>query len=266
MLSNKRIIIIILLIIILVLLCLCFNKKEKYENIVPKGLNSFDKAFYINLAHRKDRKQQIENEFKRIGLNKNKIIRIDAIRNKFNGHVGAAKSHVKCIKIAKQMGLRNVIIFEDDFTFALSIEKINENINKFIEKMGNNWDVLHLCSIFINADKVEDLDIAKKVTHVTGGVGYIVNNHFYDKLQNNIQSSIDKMEEEMNELSKNNPEEKIFETEHAFDQHWQGLQKKSKWYIFDPLIGEHKDNGQSSIMGNLEAFRGNNIRFYQLKV
>ena len=254
--SNKQVIIIVLLLLILLVFYLCFNKKENYENIVPRGINSFDKFFYINLAHRKDRKQQIENEFKRIGLNKNKIIRIEAIRNKFNGHIGAAKSHLKCIKIAKQMGLRNVIIFEDDFTFALSIKKINRNINKFIEKMGNNWDVLHLSSLVIDAEEVDELEVAKKVNHVTGGIGYIVNNHFYDKLQNNIQLSINKMEEEMNELSKNNQGKKIFETQHAFDQHWQGLQKKSQWYILDPLIGVHMDNGKSSIMGNLEAFRG----------
>tara|TARA_Y100000389_G_C17356716_1_gene461505 strand:+ start:191 stop:970 length:780 start_codon:yes stop_codon:yes gene_type:complete len=256
MISSKHIRLIVLLILILVLIYLCFNKKEKFENLEPRGINSFDKVFYINLEHRLDRKQKIENEFKRIGIHKNKVIRINAIRNKYNGHIGAAKSHVKCIKTAKEMGLKNVIIFEDDFTFSLSIEKINENINKFIKKMGNNWDVLHLCSIFINADKVKDLDIVKKVNHVTGGIGYIVNNHFYDKLQNNIQLSINKMEEEMNELSKNNQGKKIFETQHAFDQHWQGLQKKSQWYILDPLIGVHMDNGKSSIMGNLEAFRG----------
>ena len=252
--SNKQVIIIVLLLLILVVLYLCFNKKENYENIVPRGINSFDKFFYINLEHRKDRKQQIENEFKNLGIDKNKVFRIDAIRNKYNGHIGAAKSHIKCITTAKQMGLRNVVIFEDDFKFGLPIEKINENINKFLEKMGNNWDVLHLCSVFVNADKVEDLDIAKKVNHATGGIGYIVNNHFYDKLQNNIQLSINKMEEEMKQLLKKNPDKKIFETQYAFDQNWQGLQKVSKWYILDPLIGEHKDNGQSSIMGDLEAF------------
>ena len=41
--------------------------------------------------------------------------------------------------------------------------------------------MFYICSLVID-EEVDELEVAKKVNHVTGGIGYIVNNHFYDKL------------------------------------------------------------------------------------
>ena len=61
-----------------------------------KLLNKYH--FYINLEKRKDRKISCENQLKSIGIDK---------PNRFNafderiGLVGCAKSHIKCLEIAK---------------------------------------------------------------------------------------------------------------------------------------------------------------------
>jgi hypothetical protein len=152
------------------------------------------------------------------------------------------------------MNLKNVIIFEDDFIFTLSKEDIDKKINMFLNHFKNDWDVVHLTSLNIDSSKINDINFVKKVNFVTGGIGYIVNNTFFDKLEQNIISSIKKMEKEMEEWSKNNKGKKKHVADFAFDQYWNTLQKKSKWYIFDPVIGNHSDNGKSSIMGGIESF------------
>ena len=78
------------------------NKENFYNhNIEPKGFDSFDKYMYINLQDRKDRKEQITKELGRMNIPENKIIRIDAVKNKYNGHIGCCKSHIKTLKLAK---------------------------------------------------------------------------------------------------------------------------------------------------------------------
>ena len=74
-----------------------------------------DGIFYINLDHRTDRKEEIERELTRFDL---KFERFPAIPHKIGG-VGCGTSHLEVIKLAKQRGYRNVLIFEDDIEFIV---------------------------------------------------------------------------------------------------------------------------------------------------
>ena len=117
----KHIYLVIIIIQLFVIIKL-YNKKEKFY-INPSGLNSFDKILYINLEHRKDRKKQILEVLKKQGVKDSRIKRIDAIREKYNGHIGCCKSHIKALEYAKQKKYNHVIIFEDDFVFTRSKKK-----------------------------------------------------------------------------------------------------------------------------------------------
>ena len=70
-----------------------FQKSRKVNS--PSFLTKIDKILYINLDHRKDRLKQINNEFKKMNFPENKIERISAVRNKYNGHIGCCKSTLK---------------------------------------------------------------------------------------------------------------------------------------------------------------------------
>lgn len=259
-----RLVLIIILIIILVILCLKINKKETYVNL--NGINSFDNYFYINLEHRKDRKKQITNELNKMNIPHDKIIRIDAVRNKYNGHIGCCKSHIKTIKLAKKMNVENAVVFEDDFVFTLPKYDIDIKINHFL-KNYSDYDIIQLTSVFKKVDNVDDPHI-KKVKNATTSSAYIVNKRFYNRLLDDLNNAKNKMENEMIEFNKknNNILKKKKNTKYALDQHWYNLQKNSKWYIFDPYLGKQGgEAGKSSIMGNIEAFN-NNIKFYQLQL
>jgi glycosyl transferase, family 25 len=258
------VVIYLLILLIIIILYLIFSKMEKYTEFKKfNGINSFDNVFYINLKHRTDRKKQITNELDKMKINKNKIIRINAVRNKLNGHIGCCKSHIKTLNKAKKMNLKNIIVFEDDFVFTIPKKDVDNKINYFLKKY-KDWDIIQLTAGYKNLENIDDTNI-KKVNSATTSSCYIIKDKFYNILLNDLNESLNKMENEMKNYLKNNPNKKKTETSYALDQHWSPLQKKSKWYIFDPYLGKQGgDAGGSSIMGNIEAF--NSIKFFSLKV
>ena len=105
-------------------------------------INSIDDikhAFYINLEHRVDRKNQVEEELKTLGI---KAERFNAIKME-NGAIGCSMSHLKILQDAVNNNLDHVLIVEDDISF-LKPEVFKTQINKFFELHGNNWDVILL--------------------------------------------------------------------------------------------------------------------------
>ena len=93
-----------------------------------------------------------------------------------------------------------------------------------------------------------------------------MNKKFINKLLDNINTSVEKMEKEMIEFNKKNNNKKKKSTKYAFDQHWYGLQGKSEWFLFKPYLGRQGGAaGRSSIMGHIDDFT-NNIRIYKIFV
>ena len=60
------------------------------------SINDIEHVLYINLMHRTDRKQEVEQELKLIGLDRC-MQRFNAI-NTTNGRVGCTMSHLKCLQ------------------------------------------------------------------------------------------------------------------------------------------------------------------------
>lgn len=263
------------LFIIISLTLLFINCNFYKENFFSKEniFNSkFDKILYINLDHRKDRNKQILNEFNKLDINKDKIHRIQAVHEKYNGHIGCAKSHIKALNYAKKNNYKRILIFEDDFVFTLKKKEINERLNKFLNDYDGKWDVVQLTSVyksFRNNKKLEDINNVDLINKASTSSSYMINHHFYDKLLKTLNESVQKMEEEMKEFHKknNNIKKKKKTTNYALDQYWYTLQKKSDWYLFYPYFGKQGgEAGKSSIMSNnLEGFISNNIRLFNLR-
>ena len=73
----------------------------------------FKNTLFINLEHRTDRLQHALDEFKKLGINSE---RVNAVKMK-NGAIGCTMSHIKCIELAKSRDWEQVFICEDDITF-----------------------------------------------------------------------------------------------------------------------------------------------------
>ncbi len=93
--------------------------------------------YVINLEHRNDRLMN----FKKIFNTHFNINQINAVFDE-NGWIGCLKSHLKCIKYAKENNLKYIIVFEDDCTITnnKSIERL-KNIKENIFDVRDDWDI-----------------------------------------------------------------------------------------------------------------------------
>lgn len=100
----------------------------------------FDAIYCINLDHRNDRWNSVQNEFKKIGIDE-RVIRFSAIKTPENGHIGCMLSHRKIVEIAKNKWYKNVLVFEDDIFFRKNKKYFSRLISdlKKIEK----WDLFY---------------------------------------------------------------------------------------------------------------------------
>ena len=242
--------ILLMVLVVVVLGCVCINCKLVYgtksnnvktqEETFDDSLERFnvDKIFYINLDKRLDRNEQIKNELVKAGVDLDRDVeRYPAIYDSKNGHIGCAKSHRNIMDIVIERGYERVLVFEDDFIFT-DYEAISK-VNTFLNKFGNNWDVLQLSigyKILIDLDQANyDFDVSNvsRVEFGTAPSGYMVNKSIFKALRDKIDEAVKLMEKEAEEYN-----DRRFETKYAFDQHWGDLQKVSKWYVFQPVLGD----------------------------
>jgi GR25 family glycosyltransferase involved in LPS biosynthesis len=165
-------------------------------------------TLYINLSERTDRKEQVENEFKSVHID---AYRVNAISH-VNGALGCSLSHIKCIQIAKEQKWSCVCICEDDIMFTNPV-LLMESLELFL-KSGVPWDVLLLGSN-IAPPYSNVTDHWMKVSNAQTTTGYIVKEHYYDKLLENFQEGITR--------------------KYPIDIYWKLLQQKDNWYILLPL-------------------------------
>ena len=186
--------------------------------IYNMDISQIKHTYYINLEERPDRKDQVIQEFKNIGITNPE--RFDAIKCSF-GAVGCSLSHLKCLEMAKSLNLEHVLIVEDDITF-LNPELFITQFNKFLNNC-KEWDVVLLSGNNIGEYTVIE-DSYVKIRNCQCTTGYFVKNTYFDKLIENFQTGI-------NEFIKYPSEGKNF----AIDMYWKRLQVTDKWFLITPL-------------------------------
>ena len=193
-----------------------------------------DKIVYINLDKRSDRNKEMNDEFTRVNIPKNKIIRFNAIENN-EGAIGCSLSHIEVIKMAKENNWSNILVLEDDFNFIDDIDFVNDVGIYFFNSFKENWDIINLSrGYYQDFTNINDKYILK-VNDISTTSAYLVNNIFYDKLLNNFKKGCDKLI-----LDPKNHET------YAIDRYWKHLMSSSKWYIFNQSLG-YQRSGYSSI-------------------
>lgn len=191
------------------------------------SLADIKNIFYINLEHRKDRKEDIENQLKSVGLSN--FERFNAIRLS-NGRIGCSMSHLQCLKLAKDRNYDHLLICEDDTTFLNPSLFINQINSFFQNKRITNWDVLLLGGN--NIPPYQQIDeTCIRVSHCQTTTCYLVNGHYYDTLIENIKEGINRLMRE--------PDNHRY---YAIDMYWLQLQKKHIWILIIPLTVTQKED------------------------
>jgi len=174
-------------------------------------------TLFINLEHRKDRLEHINTEFKKMGIDAE---RVNAIKMNI-GAVGCTMSHIKCLELAKQRDYEYVFICEDDITFR-NPELFKRNLQRFYENDDINWDLL-----IIGGNNVPPFqqvtEYCARVFYCQTTTGYVVKKHYYDTLLKNFRESANGLIREPN-----NP------STYALDMYWKRLQLQDFWYMITP--------------------------------
>lgn len=193
--------------------------------------HNIDKIYYINLDHRTDRKSEMETELSKMSLTAE---RYPACYFPSNGAAGCGRSHIAVLKDAIEKGYRNVLIFEDDFTFTVSKEELETNLEKLFS-MEEGFDVCLVSYLLVSGEPTK-YEWITKVNEAQTTSGYLINQHYYSKL-------LKVFEEGTAELEKTN-----YHWIYAVDQIWKGLQREDSWYCFTPRFGRQRA-GYSDISG-----------------
>lgn len=174
---------------------------------------------YINLEHRRDRKQHIEEQLKAF-YPKAEPRRLDAIRDTY-GHLGCALSHVKLIDeaLADESKPEYVCVFEDDALF-INPSKTLQNLKRVI-KQEYPWDVILLgCA----ARKSTPIDTnVHRVSSASATHAFIVRRSFLPVLRKCFTESADMLRRRVNEQKA------------CIDQHWKTLMDKYTFLTFVPM-------------------------------
>jgi hypothetical protein len=111
---------------------------------------------------------------------------------------------------------------EDDITF-LNPELFKTNFDTFLQRNGNNWDVILLAGNNMPPYDVID-DVCIKVKRCQTTTGYLVNGHYIKKLMTNVKMGL-------TSLICNPGRHAMY----AIDKFWFVLQAVDKWFLIIPL-------------------------------
>ena len=183
-----------------------------------------EKVYYLNLEHRKDRKDIFLSWMKESNYDVSKVERINAIYNYERGHIGCLMSHIKALDAFISSEYDKCIIFEDDY-HPVNVKTFWNDINKL-----KNID-FDLVMLFYNECDLEiedtEYDFLKRCFFSYTSSGYVISKHFAYKLKELFEECVALADNEVN-------------VSHHFclDVYWKKLMKETeKWYCFYPRLG-----------------------------
>jgi glycosyl transferase family 25 len=191
-------------------------------------------VYVINLDRRTDRLTEITEELNKMELPFKRFAAID----RKPGILGCGLSHLAVLKEARERGLKNVLIFEDDFTFLVSKEVFWEKIR---DLSGTTFDVCMLGYNLLHSQPHTSLLV--KVLNAQTASAYIVNQSFYDPLINLYEKGMPLLEKTG------------YHWEYANDQIWKRLQAGANWFAFKERIGRQRPSWSD----NSEAFMDHGV-------
>jgi len=190
-------------------------------------LSKIDGIIYINLDKRTDRRQEIEDEFARYGI---QAERFSAIETPRRGIVGCTYSHLAVYKLAKERGYKNVLIFEDDFVFMATKAAFYRNLQQLLDSSID----YQLCMLAYNntqSPKPTQYPFLMKTVEAQTASAYLVHHTFYDRIIELFEWAAHLLEETNEHWN------------YANDQVWKKYQNDETigWYCFKERIGKQQD-------------------------
>ncbi len=198
-----------------------------FHSIMLRRFSDIKNAIYINLDSRTDRRMLFENQIEQLHTRYPgdfafyPVSRFSAIRHE-HGAIGCSKSHLECLRIAKNNGWDHVLIFEDD-AYLIHPEILVHQVNSFLSRFRDEWDVALFSGNNFPPFKIEGSDCFR-VANCQVATCYLVCSRYYDALIRNFEEGLEQLETK--------PENK---PEFACDMYWKQLQRIDRWYLITPI-------------------------------
>lgn len=193
-------------------------------------MDKIDHIFLINLDKREDRLAEFMGEIEKVNLDTDKFERFPAIYRPDLPSLGCTLSHLEVIKIAKERGYQNILIFEDDFTFLVNKHEFNSRLSNFFDK-NLDFKVLMLSYYIYDTHPATKYDeLISSISYAAFASGYIVNQSCYDELIEHLSYGAKMLEltsEHWNYIN---------------DQIWRLSQENGGWFIFNEKIGTQRES------------------------
>lgn len=207
------------------------------------NMQHIDHIFYINLAKRVDRYEQINEEFRKMNIPSDKYERFDAFAVPELPTLGCNRSHLGAMKLAKQRGYKNVLIFEDDFEFLVNAEELQDQLEKFFERARADTMDWKVAMLSYNSFAQQPYDeLLSITTDCQTASGYLINGKYLDELIHWMQIGTDRLEQT-----------KMF-AYFMNDQWWKHLQKDNKWFLFNKRLGRQRES-YSDLCGGMVNYQ-----------
>jgi glycosyl transferase family 25 len=191
-------------------------------------------VYVINLDRRTDRLEEFQEEMDMLQL---PFKRFPGIL-KTPGTVGCGMSHLAILKEARDLGLKNVLIFEDDFMLQVSKDEFWGAVDDFF-KTEKDYDVFLLAAWI--KKKTEHSDKLFRVQEAQGASAYIVNSWFYDPLIELYEETLPKLEATCRHWL------------YSRDQSWKTLQPEGVWLTTKKILGRQRPSIADT--GKLPVFK-----------
>lgn len=163
-----------------------------------------DAVLYINLDRRPDRLENITKQIDMMGLS-DISYRISAVDHQTlkvktteyaKRQTACSKSHFKAYDFARNNGIKQYLILEDDFE-VLKTSDVNglQIIEKSLKQLNSfNWDIFYLSAKVVEQEKNNTLvapNLIKNKRGLLTAHAYIMNENTYDKIKEKIPTNED---------------------------------------------------------------------------
>jgi len=162
----------------------------------------FDKRYCINLDKRTDRWEKVSKTFDDLEIkNVKRYSAVDGATldlesmsynpSLLRGELGILESHLNIIQEAKDEGLKQIMVMEDDVTFTDEIHKFDE----YLDAVPNDWDMIYVGGNHLYGAK--PILVNEKVLRLNNSMAIhcvIIKNTIFDiilKIASNRQKQID---------------------------------------------------------------------------
>lgn len=186
------------------LLMMIIKKKQVHMNLP---------IIYINLEHRKDRYESIQNTINSLYeiFTVKQTLRINAVYKPSEGFIGCSMSHIKALQAGFSfLDSEYILVLEDDFVLHDDTKKLDilKTINTIVDL--SKPDVIMLAGnprkVKLNQFKLTQCE------YVLSSSAYLVRREYIPRLIANIKESI--------------------ELHTPLDVHWNSLQEKDNWILY----------------------------------